>query len=132
MFLALEVGWSKDKNVVRGQVREGSSHQAEKFKLFPGQQEPFRGQAGGIWDGSEQDSPESKCACLSLEVGSTALKLLQLQIAIPSILPALCFVVLGVTPKEEACLGHSPDSGKSFPIVVIEPRATVSLSSNVE
>ena len=35
MFMPVEVGKSKDKNV-KGQVREGLSYQAERFKLFPG------------------------------------------------------------------------------------------------
>ena len=33
--MPVEVGKSKDKNV-KGQVREGLSYQAERFKLFPG------------------------------------------------------------------------------------------------
>ena len=40
MFKPLEVGKSKDKNV-KGQVREGLSYQAERFKLFPGTWGPF-------------------------------------------------------------------------------------------
>lgn len=69
MFMPVEVGKSKDKNV-KGQVREGLSYQAERFKLFPGKWGPFsvrKGVSGMNLSKISISSTEGEHACMILQ-----------------------------------------------------------------